>query len=532
MESLTPDYIVVGAGSAGCIVAAELSQGGKNRVLVLEAGPSDRHPLVKVPLGYGLLFNDRVRNYAYSSLPEPALANRRIYIPRGKTVGGSGSINALVYFRGMPSDYERWKADGLTDWGWETARPWFEANEQHSPSETGLTVTDPVSERHPFTRTFVAASRELGLGITDDFNGCNPEGMGFYHITTRSGFRNTSADAFLRPAMRQGNAHLKTRAVVSQIELSGSRATGIVYNWRGREHTSRAHKAIIISAGAINSPQLLQLSGIGDPEHLARIGVRTCISNPNVGSRLQDHFFTGYQFRTREPTLNQDLHTFPAKARQVLKYLLTRRGPLSNSVNQFGGFIRSSPDEPVPNLQLYLNPASYTLSRNSGGPMLQTDPFPGFTLGFQPTCPTSRGSVRAASSTIEDAPDIHLNPLATQKDLRDVLAGGHFIRRLMQTTAISSVISEPLGPNPLTMSDDEILDDFRNRATTTFHPCGTCAMGTDPSTSVVGSDLKVHDIDGLHVIDASVFPSIPSGNTNAPTMMVARAAAHRILNNA
>lgn len=518
------DYIVIGAGSAGCVLASGLSEGGKHSVLLLEAGPTDRHPYVRIPLGYGLLFQDKVRNYRYSSEIEPTLDGRKIYVPRGRTVGGSGSINALVYCRGMPSDYESWKAEGLTGWGWEDVRPCFEANERRGADEQGITITDPVSERHPFTQSFVQAASELGENRTADFNGENCEGVGYYHITTRNGQRDSSARAFLRPALRKRWVRLLTGATVERIEFTGKRATGATFKRRGRRVTVRARRAVVIAAGAINSPQLLQISGIGDAMHLRELGVDVILDNVNVGAHLQDHLFVGYQYRSTVPTLNNQLWSFWAKARQVARYAATRRGPLSNSVNQFGGFVRSGPDATTPDLQLYFNPATYTIARDKGEPAIQPDPFPAYTLGFQPTRPTSRGSVMALFSDISAAPQIRINPISTDDDIRSIISGGRYIARFVQSQALRTVTDGPLGPSPETMSDAEILADFRARSTTVFHPCGTCRMGMDRTQSVVGADLKVHGIDGLFVADASVFPSITSGNTNAPTLMVARKA--------
>lgn len=526
------DYIVVGAGSAGCILAAGLSEGGKNSVILLEAGPTDRHPYVKIPLGYGLLFHDKVRNYQYYSVEEPALNGRQIYIPRGKTVGGSGSINALVYFRGMPADFESWKSEGLTNWGWENVRPYFEANERRNKSDTGITITDPVSERHPFTKVFSQAAAELNVRVSDDFNGPNPEGVGYYHITTRSGFRNTSADSFLRPALRKNHVRLLTGATAQKINITNGVARSVAFIHKGKLITATARRGIILSAGAINSPQLLQVSGIGDPEHLRQIGVETVLENLNVGAHLQDHLFAGYQYKTNQQTLNGELYSLTAKTHQVLRYFLTRGGPLSNSVNQFGGFVRSSSKIETPNIQLYFNPATYTISRQKGGVMIQPDPFSGFTLGFQPTRPTSRGSVKAMSVDISKAPEIKMNPISTNEDINNIVAGGRYISKFVQSNALSSVISGHLSPSPDTMSDAEILEDFRERSSSTFHPCGTCRMGTKILNSVVDGNLKVHGLERLFVVDASVFPSITSGNTNAPTLMVARYACDLILRTA
>lgn len=523
------DYVVVGAGSAGCILAAGLSDGGKNSVILLEAGPTDRHPFVKIPLGYGLLFHDKVRNYQYSSEAEPTLNGRRIYIPRGKTVGGSGSINALVYCRGMPADYEGWKAGGLSNWGWDNVRPYFEANERRNDAEFGVSVTNPVSEMHPFTQIFFEAAKELSIPTSDDFNGPNPEGVGYYHITTKSGFRSTSADVFLRPALRKRYVRLLTGAIVQKINIKNGIATDVTFTHKGKLQKAAARRGVVLAAGAINSPQLLQLSGVGDPEHLGRIGVDTVLENPNVGTHFQDHLFVGYQYRTDRPTLNGELYSLWGRVRHTLRYLLTRQGPLSNSVNQFGGFVRSAPDMDAPNLQLYFNPATYTTSRGKGGAFIKPDNFPAFTLGFQPTRPTSRGSVRATSTDLSIAPEIRMNPISTSEDIDTVVAGGRYIAKFLGSNAMVARITGRLSPSPDTMSDAEIIEDFRERSTTTFHPCGTCKMGADITNSVVDGSLKVHGLNGLFVADASVFPSVSSGNTNAPTLMVARRAISLIL---
>ena len=382
MEIVDPDYIVVGAGSAGCILAAELSQDGKNSILLLEAGPTDFHPYVKIPLGYGLLFKDDTRNYRYESVPEKMLGNRKLYVPRGKVVGGSGSINAMVYCRGMPSDYDDWKRSGLVNWGWEEAKSAFQANEKRDPYGTGVMVTNPIAERHPFTAVFAAACEELAVPHCDDFNGTSSEGWGYYHITTQSGARHSAADAFLRPALRKGGVRLVTNAVVQRINMAHGRAVGVTFIKNSTSHSVRARRAVVLSAGAINSPQILQVSGIGDGAYLQKIGVNTLVDNRNVGAHLQEHLTIGYYYMSFAPTLNSQLHSLPAKIFQTVRYLFTRRGPLSNSVNQFGGFIRTSSELSAPDQQIYFNPVTYTVARSSGGRHVQADAFPAFTLSL------------------------------------------------------------------------------------------------------------------------------------------------------
>ncbi|QIE46291.1 choline dehydrogenase [Pseudohalocynthiibacter aestuariivivens] len=520
------DFVIVGAGSAGCVLAHDLGEGGRNRVLVLENGPTDRHPFVKVPLGYGLLFYDPARNYRLATCPEPGLGGRQLYYPRGKAVGGSGSINAMVYCRGLPSDFDDWESQGLPGWGWDGVRPVFDALEE---ATTGMSVTNPTRLRHPFTRHFASAARELGLPDDADFNGTTPEGAGFYRITTRNGRRRSSADTFLRPALARGNVRLLTHAQVASITVKEGRATGVSYVRHGKRFHATASRAVVMAAGAIHTPQILQLSGIGDPTLLQQFDIPVQLANDNVGAHLQDHLAVGYYYRASEKTLNSQLYSRMAQAAQAVRYLAARQGPLANSVNQYGGFLRSTPSCATPDQQLYFNPATYTESRGRNGPVIQPDPFPGYTLSFQPTRPASRGHVRITAPNIDTAPEISLGALSCDTDLAAVRAGGRLIAQFVRTDALRKVTESATACCPSAMTDDEIIADFRARAGSVFHPCGSCAMGPDPAKSVVGSDMSVHGMRGLFVADASVFPSIPSGNINAPTLMVARKGAAHIL---
>lgn len=520
------DFVIVGAGSAGCVLAHDLGEGGRNRILVLENGPSDRHPLVKVPLGYGLLFHDKHRNYRYTTAPERGLNNRKLYYPRGKTLGGSGSINAMVYCRGMPSDYDAWERQSLPGWGWDAVRPVFESLED---TTSGMAITNPIDLRHPFTRHFASAARELSMPDDADFDGPSPEGAGFYRITTRGGQRRSSADAFLRPAMARGNLLVLTHACVEQVTLSDGRATGVTYTRQGKTYHARASRAVVMAAGAIHTPQLLQHSGIGDAALLQKFGIPVHLNNSNVGAHLQDHLAVGYYYRATEKTLNDQLYSRMGQVAQTLRYLASRQGPLANSVNQYGAFLRSSDTCGHPDQQLYFNPATYTEARGRNGPVIQPDPFSGYTLSFQPTRPKSRGYVRISNPKIGAMPEISLGALSCESDLTAVLAGGRLIARFAATEALKNVTKSSVAMCPSQMSDNEIITDFRARAGSVFHPCGSCAMGSDPATSVVGGDLAVHGVSGLFIADASVFPSIPSGNINAPTLMVARKGAAHIL---
>jgi len=524
------DYIIVGAGTAGCVLAQRLSARARNRVLVLEAGGSDRRFWIELPIGYGRTYNDPRVNWMYETEPDPGLNGARSFWPRGKVLGGSGAINAMVYVRGQPADFDDWAACASPGWSWAEVRPVFESLENHADGGGGLLrVTDVNAMAHPLCRAYIQACEALGYRYTPDFNGEWTEGVGIYPITTRAGLRESTARAYLRPALARPNLALQLRAQVRQIEFDGSRAAGVSYLWRGSMHRAQASRAVIVSAGTINSPQLLQLSGIGDPALLRRFGIQPRHAAPAVGRNLQDHLGINYIYRSRVPTLNNALYPLRGKIRAALEFLFYRRGPLSMSVNQGGGFIRSSPDKPVPDLQLYFNPASYTSTRTRNRRLMNPDPFPGFLLSFNSCRPTSRGHLAIRSADPDVPPAIFPNYLATERDLEDVRIGARLLRRIAATPPLAALIESELQPGAQLQSDDALLQDFRQRAGSVFHPIGTCAMGNDPTRAVVDARLRVHGIAALRVADASIFPSITSGNTNAAVTMVAERAAAMIL---
>ena len=513
------DYIVVGAGTAGCVVAERLSASGKHRVLLLEAGGSERRFWVRVPIGYGRTFNSPAVNWMYETEPEPSLGGVRSFWPRGKVVGGSGSINAMVYARGQPGDFDNWRAMGNPGWDWGAVRGVYESIE----AQTGgpLNVTDVSDAVHPLCQFYIQSCAALGFSFTSDFNGSEPEGVGLYRIMTRNGLRESTAAAYLRPAMARHNLRLEMHSQVSRVEFDARRATGVTYQQHGRTHTVRADQGVVLCAGSINSPQLLQLSGVGPEALLRQYGITPIVHLPAVGRNLQDHLAISYFYRSRIPTLNNELYPFWGKVKAGLRYGLTRRGPLSMSVNQGGGFIRSDPRLSAPNLQLYFNPASYTQSRERTRRMMNPDPFAAFLLSFNACRPTSRGHLAIQSADPVVQPAIYPNYLATDQDLEDVRAGTHLLRRLANTAPLSEVIDSEMLPGADKSSDAQLLLDFRQRAGTVFHPVSTCMMGPDPATAVVDTRLRVYGLDGLRVIDASIFPTVTSGNTNAPTIMVA-----------
>jgi len=549
------DYIIVGAGSAGCILANRLTASGRHRVLLLEAGGSDRHPWIRIPIGYGRTFTDPRFNWMYEAEPDATLAGRSAFWPRGKVLGGSSSINAMVYVRGQPGDFDDWRAAGNPGWGWKDVLPYFKKLEDHPWGASQfhgaggpVHVSDESAKVHPLCATFLAACARLGIRTTRDFNGAEPEGAGLWQVTIKDGVRVSTASAYLRPALARPNLALATRAQVTRVLLSGARATGVefvlgheprhtgAHSTHGARHTAHARREVILSSGSINSPQLLELSGIGDPQILGPLGIGVVADLPAVGRGLQDHLCVSYYYRSRVPTLNDELAPLLGKLRAGLRYALGRRGPLAMSVNQAGAFIRAGTDERSgerpsrPNLHLYFNPASYTTTTlGSSRKLLNPDPYSAFLMSFNTCRPASRGTVHIRSADALASPAIRANALSSERDIADISAGSKLLRRIAATPPLAEVIESELLPGAQIRSDAEVLEDFRRRAGSVFHACGTCAMGPDRSRAVVDARLRVHGVAALRVADASVFPNLTSGNTNAPVMMLAEKAADLIL---
>lgn len=529
------DYIIVGAGSAGCVLANRLTENGKYTVLLLEAGGSDLDFRIWMPIGYGMTFYSPGVNWMYQTEPVPMLNNRPSYWPRGKVMGGSSSINAMVYIRGRPEDFEEWKAMGNPGWGWKDVLPFFRKSETYDRGgdefrgDSGpLFVSTMDRDLHPLCQDFIRAGEALQFPHNPDFNGKTQEGIGTYQITAKDGMRMSAARAYIRPVRNRKNLTIETRALASRVLFEGKRATGIAWTRKGRRCQARARREVILSAGAINSPQLLQLSGIGPAALLRGRGVEVLHDAPGVGRDLQDHLGMDFLYRSKVPTLNNQLHPWYGKLWQGLRYLLTRRGPLSLSVNQGGGFVRSRPGLSRPDMQLFFSPVSYTKSPPGKRPLMNPDPFPGFLLGYQPLRPTSRGYLEIRSADPAEPPSIHPEYLTTEEDIQDMLAGSRLMRRLAETPALSRLIEAEIAPGPDVQSDQDLIADIRNRAGTVFHPTSTCRMGPDPKTDVVDCRLRVHGIEGLRVADASIFPTLTSGNTNAPAIMVGEKAADLI----
>ncbi len=530
------DYVIVGAGSAGCVLAHRLTHSGRHRVLLLEAGGSDRRLRVQVPIGYGLAFHDPRLNWRLFTEPESALAGRRGYWPRGKVLGGSSSINAMVYVRGQVADFERWRADGNPGWGWDDVLPYYRRMERFATQPDALRghdgplrISDVSAQVHPLCASFLRAGAELGLPQNAGFNGQSAEGVGLYEITMHGGRRMSSARAYLHPALSRPNLVLRTQAQATRIEFEGARAVAVHYRHRGASHRVAVGRELILSAGAVHSPLLLQASGVGPAALLQSLGLPVVLDQPAVGRHLQDHLCIDHLYRARVPTLNQQLRPWSGRLRAALRYVATRRGPLSLSVNQGGGFVHSMPGAAQPDLQLYFSPLSYTRAAPGKRALMSPDPFPGFLLSAQPCWPASRGHVQLRSADPDAAPLIVPNSLSVPQDLDALVEGSRWLRRLAATPALAAVIERELEPGAAQQSQRELEDDVRQRASTVFHPVGTCRMGTDAHQAVVDARLRVHGLAGLRVIDASVFPHLTSGNTNAPTMMVAEKGADLVL---
>jgi choline dehydrogenase len=528
------DYIIVGAGSAGCVLADRLSAGGKHRVTVLEAGGSDWRFYVHLPLGYGKLFYDPAVNWMYKTEPDPGLAGNRDHWPRGKVLGGSSSINAMVWIRGHRQDYEDWGVN--PGWGWEDCLAAYRAiedNEAGADAFRGkggpLFISANRSGLHPLVESYVAACGEAGLPETPDFNGERQEGAGNYQMTIKGARRNSAARAFLRPAMKRANVRVITGAFVTRVVIEGGRAVGVEYRRGNQSRVLRATGEVILSGGAINSPQLLQLSGIGPGTLLQSLGIPVVRDNPNVGDHLSDHQGINYTWAMKVPTYNDELRPWWGKLRAGLQYFLGGGGPLAKSINHGGGFFRTRPDLDRPNMQLYFQAFSTLIPRDGERPLLTPDPWSGMSIGLSNCRPTSRGHIRLRTARPEDHPVITANAFSTNNDVEEMLAAVKFLRHIAAQPALALLIKEELRPGPKVVTDEDLIADFRARSGTVYHPSCTCRMGPDAAMSVVDAGLRVHGVAGLRVIDASAFPNIIAGNTNAPAMLMGWKGAERVL---
>ena len=526
------DYVIVGAGTAGCVLANRLTADGKNSVLLLEAGPKDTHIWIHVPLGYGKLFKEKSVNWMYQTEPEPGLNGRQVFQPRGKVLGGSSSINGLLYVRGQHEDYDRWRQRGNAGWGYDDVLHYFKRAEDQQRGADKYHGTGgplPVSDwRHadPLSEAFVVAAAEAGIPTNPDFNGAAQEGAGFFQTTTRRGRRASTAFSYLRPARRRGNLQVETAALAQRILFEGRRARAVEYAQNGTLRTARAGKEILVSGGAYNSPQLLQLSGVGPAELLKSHGIDIVLDAPGVGNDLQDHMQVRLVTRCAQRVTLNDIVNNPVRRTMAgLRYAAFRRGPLTIAAGTSGAFFKTSPRLATPDIQIHFLP----FSTDKMGEKLHS--FSGFTASVCQLRPESRGSLRIKSADPKVAPEIRINYLATETDRTAFIEGVKILRKILAAPALKPYVVDEVYPGSKVVSDEDILAFCRQTGSTVYHPTSTCRMGND-QLAVVDQRLRVRGIEGLRVVDASVMPDLMSGNTNAPTIMIAEKASDMILEDA
>lgn len=529
------DYVVVGAGSAGCVLANRLSDGGRHTVCLLEAGPADKYMWIHVPIGYGKTMFHPVYNWGFHTDPDPNMHNRRLYWPRGRTLGGCSSINGLIYVRGQQQDYDHWAALGNRGWSWRECLPYFRRLEHNTLGDGptrgtgGPLWASEIRQRHELVDAFVAASNRLGVRTVDDFNTGDQEGVGYYQLTTRNGLRCSTAVAYLKPARGRPNLHVETDAQALKVLFDGAQASGVRYEQHGQVYEVRASREVILAAGALQSPQLLQVSGVGPAALLGRHGIPVVADRAGVGENLQDHLQVRLIYEVTKPiTTNDELHSWVGRAKMGLQWALFRGGPLAVGINQGGMFCRALPEESAtPDIQFHFS----TLSADSAGGSVH--PFPGCTYSICQLRPESRGTVRIRTADARDAPSIQPNYLDTERDRRTTVAGVRFARRVAAAEPMAALMKREVRPGVDAQTDDELLEFCREYGQTIFHPSGTAKMGVarDP-LAVVDERLRVYGTRSLRVVDCSIMPTLVSGNTNVPIVMVAEKASDMILEDA
>jgi len=525
---LEADFVVVGAGSAGCVMAARLSEDPATKVVLLEAGGPDNHFWIHVPLGYGKTFADPKVNWMFQTEPDRGANGRSIFWPRGKVLGGSSSINGMVYIRGQHEDFDHWRQLGNAGWSSTDVLPYFKRaeNQQRGGSEfhgSGgpLSVSD-ATYSHPICDAFIDAAIELGFPRNDDFNGARQEGVGYQQTTTRNGRRCSTAVGYLHPAAKRPNLQVITRALTERVLFDGKRAAGVAFRENGQPRTVKANREVILCGGAIGSPHVLMLSGVGRAEDLAEKGVAVVHDLPGVGQCLQDHYSAAVKLRCREPITFNDVMMNPLRKLSVgVQYLLTRKGPLTMAAGPVALFARTRPELATPDVKVSISPFS------SDNPAAGLHKFSGFTTIIYQLRPDSRGEIRLKTTNPADAPAMIPNYLTDPNDQRTIVDGLKLIRRILATKHFERFIESEYMPGPQVRTDDDLLHHARQTGGTVYHPTSTCRMGTD-AMAVVDPELRVHGMEGLRVVDASVMPTVASGNTNAATIMIAEKAADLI----
>jgi choline dehydrogenase len=530
MEHQLFDYIIVGGGSSGSVLANRLSENPQISVCLLEAGPKDWSPWIHLPIGYAKTMWDPRFNWKFETEPEPAMNDRPIYWPRGKTLGGSSSINGLIFIRGQKEDYDGWRDLGNPGWGWDDVLPYFKKAEGNDRlgeplhSKTGPLKASSIPKKHPLVEAFIKAANALGVPKTEDFNNLTQEGVGYYQLSTHKGLRCSAAVAYLKPAKERSNLTILTNSQVSKVIFENKKAVGVEFIQQGSKKTIRSNKEVILSAGAIQSPQILQLSGVGPAKLLQEFNIPVVHDLPGVGENLQDHLQFRLIYELNQPiSTNIQLSSWFGQLKMGLDWLLFRGGPLSIGINQGGLFTRVMKDSKTPDIQFHMA----TLSADMAGGKVH--PFSGFTMSVCQLRPESRGYVRIQSADPLSPPKMVANYLATQLDRDTSVAAVNFARKIAQTEPMRSLVTREVKPNN-PQSDEEVLEFCRNTGATIFHPTGTCQMGPDSNPmAVLDSSLRVRGVEGLRVVDCSAMPTVPSGNTNWPAVMLGERAADLIL---
>jgi choline dehydrogenase len=524
-EVIEADFIVVGAGSAGCVMAARLSEDPATRVVLLEAGGQDDNRWIHIPLGFGKTFADPSVNWCYETEPDPGANGRRIFWPRGKVLGGSSSINGMVYIRGQHEDFDLWRQMGCAGWSATDVLPYFKRAEHQvrgsDPwhSTGGPLVVSDVADKHEIPEAFIRACNDLGYPTNPDFNGASQDGVGYHQTTTANGKRCSTAKGYLHPVMDRPNLRVITGALAQRITFAGRRATGIDFVQDNLPHTARARREVILCGGAINSPQLLLLSGVGPQEQLAAHGIELVKHSPGVGQAMQDHYSAPIKLKCRYPiTVNDVMQSNLKKLRTGLEYYLLRRGPMAAISAQVALFARTRPELATPDIKMSIS--IFSADRPQDG----LHPWSGFTIIVYQLRPESRGEIRLKSANPQDPPAMIPNYLATETDRRTITDGLMLGRRILATPHMQHYLAEEFLPGPAVVNDAQMLEHARNCGGTVFHPTSTCKMGID-TMAVVDPELRVIGIDALRVVDASVMPTVVSGNTNAATIMIAEKAA-------
>ncbi len=527
------DFIIVGAGSAGCVLANRLSADPRYTVALVEAGGHDTSPWIHIPVGYFKTIKNPALNWMYRTRPDPGMNNREINWPRGKTLGGSSSINGLLYVRGQPQDYDNWRQMGNSGWGWDDVLPYFRRSENWEAGEDewrggdGPLHVTRSNKSWKIVDAWVDAARSAGFPYNDDYNGATQEGVGYFQLTARNGLRCSTAKAYLKPVRSRKNLAILTNFQVRNIDLREGKAVGICGERKGSKITLRARKEVILSAGAIGSPQILMLSGLGSGEELTRHGITVHRELGGVGRNLQDHLQARPVYKCSVPTINTRTRGLFNQARIGLTYALTRGGPMTMAASLGTGYLKTRPELETPDIQFHIQPFS------ADNPTTGTDNFDAFTASVLQLRPESTGEIRLASGNFRDHPLIHPNYLSSPRDQQTIVEGIRVARRICRQDPVKSLITEEHAPGRHICDEDEdgLLEWARNTATTIYHPTGTCKMGQD-AMAVVDERLRVHGVGNLRVADASIMPFIVSGNTNAPTIMIGEKASDMILEDA